>query len=113
MPPPVPFTASVSPIANTFVMLLKKKSFSAGEFIFTRLGDTEPAFPFALPVRDADNQVQGVLTAVLAVSSFNNLLEHASLPQGSFIAVTDHHGIRLFYHPEDSKNTSDWTTHRG
>ncbi len=82
---------------------VEKKSFSAGEFIFTRLGDTEPAFPFALPVRDADNQVQGVLTAVLAVSSFNNLLEHASLPQGSFIAVTDHHGIRLFYHPEDSK----------
>ncbi|EAT15474.1 EAL domain-containing protein [Desulfuromonas acetoxidans] len=98
-----PFNAISLADRKHFRDALQKKSFSAGEFIFTRLGDTEPAFPFALPVRNSHNQVKGVLTIVLAVSSFTNLLEHASLPQGSFIAVTDHHGLRLFYHPENSE----------
>nr|WP_320050305.1 EAL domain-containing protein [uncultured Desulfuromonas sp.] len=83
---------------------LEKKTFAAGEFIFTRMGAMEPAFPFAFPVLDHQNQVQGVLTAVLGLSTFKNLLEHARLPNGTFIAVTDHHGIRLYYHPEDTKN---------
>lgn len=83
---------------------LRLNRFAAGEFLFTRLGRTEPAFAYALPLRDSQGQTRGVLTAVLRLSDFASLLQQARLPDASFMAVTDHQGTRLFFHPANPAN---------
>lgn len=73
--------------------------FAVGEFIISRVGATEPALPFAYPVRKADGKARGVLTAAVNLARFSALQDVPQLSDKSFIAVTDHQGIRLFYHP--------------
>lgn len=73
--------------------------FAVGEFIFSRVGTVEPALAFAYPVRTADGTVRGVLTAAVNLSRFSAMQNIPQLSDQSFIAVTDHQGIRLFYAP--------------
>jgi len=74
--------------------------FAVGEFIIARVGITEPALAFAYPVRNIDGSARGVLTASVNLSRFSALQDVPQLSEKSFIAVTDHQGIRLFYAPE-------------
>ena len=73
--------------------------FAAGEYILTRLGPRHQAFPFALPLLDKQGHVQGLLTAAINLQRFSDFYTTANFPRNSFVAVTDHRGIRLFYFP--------------
>ena len=73
--------------------------FSIGEYIISRIGPKTPAFAFAYPVRDNDNRLKAVLTTAIKLANFSDFHDISNLPDKSFVAVTDHKGIRLFYYP--------------
>ena len=75
------------------------KRFAAGEYIVTRVGFQVPALAFAYPVLDPGGNPIGVLSTVIRLDHFAGFYDVAGLPEGSFMAVTDHRGIRLFYFP--------------
>lgn len=79
-------------------------NFAIGEFILSRVGTVDPAFAFAYPVKSSDGRTSGILTAAVKLSRFADFHEASSLPEQSFIAVTDHQGIRLFYQPVRSES---------
>mgnify|MGYP000162146400 CR=1 FL=1 len=78
---------------------MEREAFSVGEYIMSRTGTGTPAFAFAYPVYDPDRQLRGVLTAAIRLADFANFYDISNLPEKSFVAVTDHRGIRLFYYP--------------
>lgn len=77
---------------------LARKDFAVGEYIVTRVGEI-PSFAFAFPVLDREGEARGVLAAVLRLDRFSGFFDVSNLHKDSFVAVTDHKGIRLFYHP--------------
>ena len=79
--------------------VIEKKTFAIGEFIVSRTGSGTPAFAFAYPVLNPNKSLKGVLTAAIRLTNFGTFHEISSLPESSFIALTDHQGIRLFYYP--------------
>ena len=76
-----------------------KKTFAIGEFIVSRTGSGTPAFAFAYPVLNPNKSLKGVLTAAIQLVNFGAFHEVSSLPDESFVALTDYQGIRLFYYP--------------
>jgi len=78
---------------------MSRKAFSAGEYIVSREGLQTPAFPFAYPVLDQEGEVKGVLTAIIRLDHLAGFFDLSLLPGDSFVAVTDHQGIRLFTYP--------------
>ena len=78
---------------------IDKKTFAVGEFIVSRSGSGTPAFAFAYPVLDQHKSLRGVLTAAIRLADFAIFHEVSSLPDKSFVALTDHQGIRLYYYP--------------
>jgi len=99
-----------------FQEALKRKDFVVGEFIISRVGTKFPAFAYAYPVLDENRKPIAVLTTIIKLDRFSRFHNLAPLPLNSFIAVTDHNGIRLFYHPPKKKtnpigkpiNPSSW-----
>ncbi len=87
-----------------FQQALEDKSFVVGEYIVTRVGQEVPGLAFAYAVTDGEGEVLCVLTAVFNLDGFSFLLDVAALPKDSFLAVTDRHGVRLFYHPRRETN---------
>ncbi|SEA75510.1 PAS domain S-box-containing protein [Desulfuromusa kysingii] len=85
-----------------FRAALSTKDFVAGEYIIARVGGAEPAFPFAYPVLDATGEPKAVLTVTINLELFSRLYKGSYLPPESYIAVTDHTGLRLFYFPDNS-----------
>lgn len=96
----VPYEDSYLADRKHFCDALKTKTFATGEYIVTRVGKNVPAFPFAYPVLDARGTPVAVLTAAIDLTLFSTLYNEAFLPQDSYIAITDHNGVRLFYYPE-------------
>ena len=88
-----------------FQEALRRKEFVVGEFIVSRVSIKAPVFPSAIPVLDADGNPKAVLTIVHKLSSFSRYLNTANVPSDSFVAVTDHKGVRMYYYPE-RKNTN-------
>ncbi len=82
---------------------ITNKTFAVGEFIVTRVGAKVPTFPFAYPVLDKEGRPKAVLAAVIKLASSSSFYNLSELPEKSFVAVTDHQGIRLFYYPVQSK----------
>lgn len=82
---------------------MEKKSFAVGEYIVTRIGTSVPALAFAYPVLDHQGEPKAVLTTVISLSRFANFYDTSSLPEKSFVAVTDHKGLRLFYYPANER----------
>lgn len=79
---------------------LARKDFAVGEYLLSRTeGATVPAFAFAYPVFDREGNPGGVLSAAIRLDRFAGYYDVSALPAGSFVAVTDHQGIRLFYYP--------------
>lgn len=78
---------------------ISRNDFAVGEYLIARVGIMEPALAFAYPVRSDDGRVCGVLTAAVNLSRYSTLQNIPQLSEESFIAVTDHQGIRLFYAP--------------
>lgn len=79
---------------------LLRKEFVVGEFIMSRVGINIPVFPAAIPVLDTQDKPIAVLTIVHKLNSFSRYLHAADVPGGSFVSVTDHKGIRMYYYPE-------------
>jgi HAMP domain-containing protein len=77
---------------------LAKKDFAAGEYIVTKIGGIS-SFAFAYPVLDEVGKPKAVLAAVLKLDSFVSLFDVVNQPERSFLGVTDHKGLRLFYYP--------------
>ena len=80
---------------------LAAKDFSAGEYIIGRTV-AEPVFPFAYPVLDDAGTLAGVITLGIRLNYYGQLFDQADFPPGSFFAIADHRGIRLFRQPRDS-----------
>ena len=78
---------------------LVQKKFAVGEYIISRVGLTVPVFAFAYPVLNKEGLPKGVLTAVVKLDSFSTYHDYSNLPDKSFVAITDHRGIRLSYYP--------------
>lgn len=77
--------------------------FSAGEYIVSRTG-FDPAFPFALPFRDAAGNTAGVLIAAVKLASYDTAFDKLLLPPGSMFGITDNKGVRLYYRPKTETN---------
>jgi len=84
---------------------IDRKDFAVGEYIQTRIGTSTPAFPFAFPVFDKDARLTAILTAAIKLDVFSHFYDASTLPEKSFIAITDYKGIRMFYYPIQ-KNTN-------
>lgn len=79
---------------------LARKDFAVGEYVLSRTdGTAVPAFAFAYPVLDSEGTPRGVLSAAIRLDRFAGFYDVSALPGNSFVAVTDHQGIRLFYYP--------------
>lgn len=72
--------------------------FVAGEFVLARV-DSKPAFPYAVPIRDHDNAIVGVLAVVYELSSYAQVFDRFDLPEQTVLGIADHRGIRLYYRP--------------
>ena len=83
---------------------IDNKRFSTGEYILTRVGQKRSSFSFAAPVLNKHGTVKAVLTAVLRLDSMAGLFDVSKMPADSFIGITDHQGIRIFYHPPKPTN---------
>ena len=81
---------------------LEKKDFAVGEYITLRVGTTVPAFAFAYPVLDKMGSPKAILTMVIKLANFSSFHDISNLPEGSFVAITDHKGIRLLYYPSQN-----------
>jgi len=82
---------------------MKRKDLAAGEYIVSRVGLTVPAFAFAYPVLDQNNRLKAVLTTSIKLERFSRFYDLSALPEKSFVAATDNHGVRLFYYPQEVK----------
>jgi signal transduction histidine kinase/ActR/RegA family two-component response regulator len=80
--------------------VLERKEFSIGEYILSRIGPATPAFAFAYPVLDKNNRLKSVLTTAIKLTHFSDFHDISNLPEKSFVALTDHRGIRILYYPQ-------------
>ena len=76
--------------------------FSVGEYIIPRIGSKEAAFPFAIPVRNDAGKPIAILATIIKLNNFSHYLDISEVPDGSFVAITDFMGIRLFYYPKNN-----------
>ena len=97
------FTAANLGDRKHFRDALTRKDFAVGEYIISRVGSTAPAFAFAYPVLDKLSRATAVLTITIKLAHFSRFFDVQSLPERSFVAVTDHLGIRLFYYPPNEQ----------
>ncbi len=99
-----PFQSAKMNLADRkhFQDALKNKDFAVGEYIVARVGTTVPAFAFAYPVFDKYGRTVAVLTTAIKLEPFSHYHDISTLPAKSFVAITDHQGIRLFYHPPNA-----------
>ncbi len=82
---------------------IDRRRFAVGEYIVSRVGTSVPAFAFAYPVLDPNGTLKAVLTTAVKLSSFASFYNFSTLPEKSFVGLTDHQGIRLFYYPQREK----------
>lgn len=78
---------------------LERKDFAVGEYIVSRIGTSDTVLPFAYPVLDKKGTLKAMLTTTIKLASFARFHDLSALPEKSFVAITDHQGIRLFYYP--------------
>lgn len=84
--------------------VLEQKRFTVGEYILSRSGDNLPIFPFAYPVLDKTGKLKAVLTTAVKLSSFSHFHDLTTLQDKSFVGITDHQGVRLFYYPPQEES---------
>ena len=78
---------------------LARRDFAVGEYIISRVGSMVPAVAFAYPVLDREGEPRAVLTAAINLNQLARFYEGLELAADSFIALTDHQGVRLLYLP--------------
>lgn len=77
---------------------LETREFTAGEYLIARSIDV-PALPFAFPVISNQDQLRGVVVAVLNLDQYENLLQKMDFPEGSIVGIEDRNGVRLCRYP--------------
>lgn len=82
-----------------FQEAFKRKKFAVGEYIISRVGTTVPAFAYAYPVLNKEGTFKAILTCAVKLTSLAHFHDVATLPENSFVGLTDHRGIRLVYYP--------------
>lgn len=92
---------------------LQGRKFAVGEYIVSRVGTSVPSFAFAYPVIDNDDTFKAILVASVSLSSFANYFDISNFPDNSFVAVTDHMGIRIYYYPPQTKTNPIGTPIQG
>lgn len=95
----LPFGTAYLGDRKHFREALVRKDFAVGEYIISRVGTMVPAVGFAYPVLDREGEPRAVLTAAITLNRFSRFHQGLELAENSFVAVTDHRGIRLFYLP--------------
>lgn len=93
-----PFTGANQADRKHFKEAANLKKFAVGEFTTSGVGDL-PVFPFAYPVLDKSGRPKAILATFISLADFSTLHDVSKLPEKSFLAVTDHRGIRLYYYP--------------
>lgn len=86
-----------------FQEALNNKAFAVGEYIISRVGTDSPTFAYAYPVLAQNGKPLAVLSTSIKLERFSRFHELAALPANSFVAVTDHKGIRLYYYPANEQ----------
>jgi len=77
--------------------------FSSGEYILGKVDDI-PSFPFSQPIIGQDGSLLGTITCTYMLSSYQPVFDQLRLPVDTVLGITDHNGIRLFFHPPKSSN---------
>ncbi len=75
------------------------KQFAVGEYVIAR-GVEGPCLPFAYPILNANNEVEGVLTAIISLDIYDRSISLSTLPEQSRLVILDHNGIRLYRYPQ-------------
>ncbi|MBU0682477.1 MAG: HAMP domain-containing protein [Proteobacteria bacterium] len=78
---------------------LDQKIFTVGEYIVSRGGSPDQLLPFAYPVLDKKGGIKAIVTTAINLADFSTFHSLSALPEKSFVAMTDHQGLRLFYYP--------------
>ena len=82
---------------------LNKNGFAAGEFVISRALQ-EPSFNFSQAITDKDGNIIGAVGAIYRLSIYATVLDKLRLPKDSILGITDHRGVRLFFHPAKETN---------
>ena len=72
--------------------------FSVGEYAVGRVSGQQ-VLPFAYPVHDESGALTAILLATQRLQEIASLFVRSQLPEGSFIGLADHKGMRLYRYP--------------
>ncbi|MDR3640986.1 MAG: EAL domain-containing protein [Humidesulfovibrio sp.] len=81
---------------------LRTKNFAVGEYALG-LVSNRPVLHFAQPVIGENGVLVGVIAASFDLGSLARSFNAADLPEGSSMALSDAHGVRLFRYPNPAK----------
>lgn len=85
-----------------FQRALRSSDFAIGDYQIGRV--TKAAtINFGYPIRNAKDQIQGVVYAAVSLNWLNHVVRDADLPEGSTFSVTDKGGTILIRYPEPEK----------
>jgi len=82
-----------------FQKALETGGFAAGEYVVARSNNV-PAFPFAFPVIDDQDQIQGMVVATVRLGQYEDFFHKMGFPEGSVVGIEDRNGIRLCRFPQ-------------
>ncbi|WP_051260945.1 ATP-binding protein [Desulfovibrio inopinatus] len=82
--------------------VLRTESFSIGEYSVGKVSRLQ-ILPVASPVFDQNAKMIGILIATLKLQKYTTLFQNSNLPPGSFVALVDYRGMRLFRCPQDDR----------
>jgi two-component system sensor histidine kinase/response regulator len=80
---------------------VRTKLFSSGEYVISRF-KRRPGFNFGYPVKNAANEVIGVIGTVLNFDYSRHLFEKLTFPAGASFSLLDHRGVTLIRYPADA-----------
>ena len=83
--------------------VIRLQRLSSGEYILGKVDDV-PSFPFSLPIMGINGKLQGIVTCTYMLSSYRPVFDQLRLPADTILGITDHSGVRLFFHPPKNSN---------
>ena len=83
---------------KNFTNTIQREKFTVGGYTISRTVAI-PSLPFMIPIFNDHGRINGVLVLAVTLESFSDLFGKTTLPEGSFIGLTDNAGFRLFRHP--------------
>jgi len=78
-----------------FKNALERGQLSSGEYVISR-ATTKPAFNVALPLRDDQGGIIGVISVGFVLDTYRHVLERLDLPERTSFILLDHNGIVLY-----------------